>query len=61
MYLEKINDDTYLTINNDRLKGQVLNVVSNLLGWIAAGVIAGALIGAVYYGNVCYQMLTTLI
>lgn len=61
MYLEKVNNNTYITVNKDRLKEQALNVVGNLLGWIAAGVMFGALVGAVYYGNVCYQLLTTLI
>lgn len=60
MYLEKVDGYVCLTINNNRVKEQIENTVNNLLGWIVAGVGAVTLLGAVYYGNVAYQLLTTL-
>lgn len=61
MYLEKIDGYTYLTVNNNLVKEQITNMVSNLLGWIVAGIGAVTLLGAIYYGNVAYQLLTTFI
>lgn len=60
MYLEKINGYTYLTIKDNLVKKQIENVVSNLLGWVAAGIAVVALTGAIYCGNLAYQCLTTL-
>lgn len=61
MYLEKNNGYVYLTIDNSVLKKQIENTVNNLLSWIVAGVGAVTLLGAIYYGNVAYQLLTTLL
>ena len=60
MYLEKIEGITYLTINENELKEQINNVVSNLLGWLVAGVVTATLLATVYYSNTAYQFLTTL-
>lgn len=60
MYLEKINGYTYLTVKNNLVKKQIEKAVSNLLGWVAAGIAVVALTGAIYCSNLAYQYLTTL-
>ena len=60
MYIEKINGDVYLTIENGAVKHVIENLANKTLSWVIAGVGALSVLSVIYYGNIAYQYLTNL-